>query len=83
VASQRIQTSELFIDIVVDGMITVNCTLSMPPEDSEEEKLSVLPFIRSGRPYRSRTCDTLVKRYRRIVPPSKELVTQSPFASKI
>ena len=25
-----------------------------------------------GRPYRSRTCDTLIKRYRRIVPRSKE-----------
>ena len=47
--------------IVVDGMITVNYTLPMPPENSEEEKLSVLPFIRSGRPYRSRTCDTLIK----------------------
>ncbi len=23
-----------------------------------------------GRPYRSRTCDTLIKRYRRIVPPN-------------
>jgi len=23
-----------------------------------------------GRPYRSRTCDTLIKRYRSIVPPS-------------
>jgi len=41
------------------------------PENSEEEKLSVLPLIKHGRPYRSRTCDTLIKRYRRIVPPSE------------
>ncbi len=41
--------------IVVDGMITVNYRLPMPPENSEEEKLSVLPFIRSGELCRSRT----------------------------
>jgi len=42
-------------------MITINYRLPMPPENSEEEKLSVLPFIKNGRPYRSRTCDTLIK----------------------
>ena len=47
--------------IVVDGMVTINYTLPMPPDNSEEEKLSILPFIRNGRPYRSRTCDTLIK----------------------
>ena len=46
---------------VVDEMITINYTLPMPQENSEEEKLSVLPFIQNGRPYRSRTCDPLIK----------------------
>jgi len=32
------------------------------PENSEEEKLAVLPLIKHGRPCRSRTCDTLIKR---------------------
>jgi len=47
--------------IVVDGMITINYRLPMPPENSEEENVAVLPFIQHGRPYRSRTCDTLIK----------------------
>jgi len=32
--------------VVVDGTVTINYTLPMPPENSKEEKLSVLPFIR-------------------------------------
>jgi hypothetical protein len=38
-----------------DEEVTVNYTLPMPPQDSDEEKLAVLPFIQSGRPRRSRT----------------------------
>ena len=47
--------------IVVDGMITINYRLPMPPENSEEETVAVLPFIQHGRPYRSRTCAPLIK----------------------
>ena len=41
--------------------ITVNYTLPMPPAKSEKEVIGVLPFVLNGRPYRSRTCDTLIK----------------------
>jgi len=42
------------------GKITVNYTLPMPLKNTEEV-IGVLPFIQHGRPYRSRTCDTLIK----------------------
>ena len=52
--------------------MTIQYTLPMPPKQSDEEVIGVLPFIQRGRPYRSRTCDTLIKRYRRIVPESNK-----------
>ena len=54
-----------------ESEVTVNYTLPMPPVDAEKETIGVLDFGQSGRRYRSRTCDTLIKRYRRIVPPSE------------
>jgi len=41
--------------------MTVQYTLPMPPKQLDEEVIGVLPFIQRGRPYRSRTCDTLIK----------------------
>ena len=41
--------------------VTFHYTLPMPPGDSTEEVIGVLPFIQHGRPYRSRTFDTLIK----------------------
>ncbi len=48
--------------VVLDGMITINYTLPMPPENSDEEKLSVLPFIRNGSACGIRTRDLLLER---------------------
>ena len=36
-------------------------TISMPPNKMPTETVGVLPFIQDGRPYRIRTCDTLIK----------------------
>jgi hypothetical protein len=47
--------------------VTVNYHLPMPPAKSDKDTLGVLPFIMSGRPYRSRTCDTLIKSYRVLI----------------
>ena len=41
--------------------VTVNYHLPMPPAKSDKDVMGVLPFIMNGRPYRSRTCDTLIK----------------------
>jgi site-specific DNA recombinase len=41
--------------------VTVNYMLPMPPEHEDKETIGVLAFIRNGRPYRIRTCDTLIK----------------------
>jgi site-specific DNA recombinase len=40
---------------------TVDYTLPMPPNNMKREVFGVLPFAMNGRPYRSRTCDTLIK----------------------
>jgi len=60
---------------VSEKEITVNYTIPMPvfpsTNDMTHDGIGVLAFESSGRPYRSRTCDTLIKRYRRIVPESK------------
>jgi hypothetical protein len=63
-----------FVEEVRVGVdeVTIHYTMPMPPADNEEEKISVLPIGYRGRPYRSRTCDTLIKRYRRIVPKSTD-----------
>ena len=55
---------------VSESEVTVNYTLPMPPVDAEKETIGVLDFGQSGRPYRSRTCDVLIKKYRSIVLPS-------------
>jgi len=47
--------------------VTVNYHLPMPPAKSDKDTLGVLPFITNGRPYRTRTCDVLIKRYRPIM----------------
>ncbi len=60
-----------FVEEVQVGADEVAIHYTMPPTDKEEEKVSVLPIGYHGRPYRSRTCDTLIKRYRRIVPPNE------------
>ena len=58
-------------EITVDkDKMTIYYSLPMPPNKLVEEVIGVLPFVQFGRPYRSRTCDTLIKRYRPIVPPS-------------
>ncbi len=36
-------------------------TAPLPPEHLSDSKAGVLSTVRSGRPYRSRTCDTLIK----------------------
>jgi len=36
-----------------DSAVIVNYELPMPPDDSSEDKISVLPFIQHGRPCRS------------------------------
>ena len=41
--------------------VTIHYTIPMPPTDKEEEKISVVHIGYHGRPYRSRTCDTLIK----------------------
>ena len=41
--------------------VTVNYTLPMPPLNMDRDTVGVLALGRSGRPYRSRTCDTLIK----------------------
>jgi site-specific DNA recombinase len=41
--------------------VTVNYMLPMPPENEDKETIGVLAFMRNGRPYRDRTCDTLIK----------------------
>ncbi len=41
--------------------VTVNYTLPMPPLNMYQDTVGVLALGRSGRPYRSRTCDTLIK----------------------
>ena len=41
--------------------VTVNYNLPMPPARSDRDTVGVLPFVTNGRPYRSRTCDTLIK----------------------
>ena len=50
--------------------VTVNYTLPMPISNTGRESVEVLAFGSSGRPCRSRTCDTLIKRYRPLIPPS-------------
>jgi len=49
--------------------ITINYTIPMPPLNSDREVVGVLPFTQHGRPYRSRTCDTLIKSQKPDVPP--------------
>jgi len=53
---------------VSNSEICVNYTLPMPRSDDCKEKIGVLDFKSNGRPCRSRTCDTLIKRYKRFVP---------------
>ncbi|MFC1860130.1 recombinase family protein [Chloroflexota bacterium] len=52
--------------------VTVNYHLPMPPAKSDKDVMGVLPFITNGRPCRSRTCDTLIKRYKRFIPESND-----------
>jgi site-specific DNA recombinase len=61
-----------FIKEIVVGKdeVCFHYTLPLPQMNSDLESVSVLPFIGHGRPCRSRTCDTLIKRYRPSVPPS-------------
>ena len=53
-----------FVDNIQVGSdeITINYFLPMPPANTIKEVVGVLPFVTNGRPYRSRTCDTLIKR---------------------
>ncbi len=62
---------KLFVDsIKVDrNEITINYFLPMPPASNNTEVVGVLPFVMNGRPYRDRTCDTLIKSERHDVPP--------------
>ncbi len=41
--------------------VTVNYSLPMPISNTGRESVGVLAFRLSGRPCRSRTCDTLIK----------------------
>jgi len=50
--------------------VTVNYTLPMPPLNMYQDTVGVLALGRSGRPYRSRTCDTLIKSKKHDIPPS-------------
>ena len=61
-----------FVDNIQVGSdeITINYFLPMPPANTNTEVIGVLPFVTNGRPCRSRTCDTLIKRYKSSVPPS-------------
>ena len=62
IVEQREFLKSFVQDIKVEkDTITINYTLPMPPLNSDREVVAVLPFIQHGRPYRSRTCDTLIK----------------------
>jgi len=62
IVEQRAFLKSFVKEIKVDKeKVTINYTLPMPPKNSEEEVIGVLPFIQHGRPCRSRTCDTLIK----------------------
>jgi hypothetical protein len=53
---QRAFLKSFVEEIQVDKeKVTVNYTLPMPPKNSEEEVIGVLPFIQHGRPYRSKS----------------------------
>jgi len=73
IVEQRTFLKSFVEEIQVDTeKVTVNYTLPMPPKNSEEEVIGVLPFIQHGRPYRSRTCDTLIKSKRHLAHKSLE-----------
>ena len=55
--------------------VTVNYNLPMPPASSDMDILGVLPFVTNGRPYRSRTCDTLIKSHGVSIQARKEVKT--------
>ncbi len=56
-------------DIVVGSKeLTINYTMPLDTGGTTGDITKVLPFIINGEPYRSRTCDHLIKRYKRFIP---------------
>ena len=56
---------------VTGNEVVLTYTMPLVSNGSFSDRIGVLPIVQHGRPYRSRTCDTLIKRYRRIVPSSE------------
>jgi len=54
---------------------TVDYTFPMPPNNLKREVFGVLPFEMNGRPYGSRTCDTLIKSHGVSIQARKEVET--------
>jgi site-specific DNA recombinase len=46
---------------VTDDEVVINYTLPLLSNGSFVDRIGVLPIVQHGRPYRSRTCDTLIK----------------------
>jgi len=57
---------------VTGDEVVLTYTMPLIPNGSTADKIGVLPIVQHGRPCRSRTCDTLIKRYRRFVPKSND-----------
>ena len=46
---------------VTGDEVILTYTMPSKPNGTSEDRIGVLPIVLHGRPYRSRTCDTLIK----------------------